>query len=143
MGKCYNSVVVNAPCEKVWEVLRNFHDLSWGKDVITSVKRVGDLKADQVGAKRILNGLFHETLLALNDHDRTLMYRIDDGPGAVAKDAVRNYIGAVRVSPITENNTTFVEWQSTYDSADDAAVGELCNPIYQALLKALKNYFSS
>jgi len=50
--------------------------------------------------------------------------------------------GAVRVLPITENNTTFVEWQSTYESADDYAVGELCNPIYQAVLKALKNHFS-
>ena len=70
------------------------------------------------------------------------MYSIDDGPGPVARSAVKNYIGAARVLPITENNSTFVEWQSTYDSPDDAAVGELCNPIYQALLKALKKHFS-
>ena len=142
MGKCYNSVVVNAPSEVVWEVLRNFHDLSWAEGVVTSVDVVGDLRNDQVGAKRILNGIFHETLLSLDDHDQTFMYSIDDGPGPVAKDTVKNYIGAARVLPITEDNTSFVEWQSTYDSSDDAAVGELCNPIYRALLNALKQHFS-
>ena len=109
---------------------------------MTKTAVVGDLKGDQVGAKRILNDVFHETLLSLDDEERTFSYRIDNGPGPVAKDAVKNYVGAVRVLPITENNTTFVEWQSTYESADDRAVGELCNPIYQAVLKALKNHFS-
>ncbi|GJL61446.1 MAG: hypothetical protein NPIRA04_01000 [Nitrospirales bacterium] len=142
MGKCYNSVVVAAPCEAVWKVLRGFHDLSWAAGVVTQVEKVGELDGEQVGAKRILNGAFHETLVSIDDRERTFMYRIDDGPGPVSKDAVNNYIGAARVLPITENNTAFVEWQSTYDSPNDTAVGELCNPIYQALLGALKKHFS-
>ncbi|MGB0911698.1 MAG: SRPBCC family protein [Nitrospirales bacterium] len=142
MGKCYNSVVVNAPCEQVWETLRQFHDLSWAVGVVTSVDKVGELEGDQVGAKRIFNGIFHETLVSLDENERTFIYSIDDGPGPVVKGAVSNYLGAARVLPITENNTTFVEWQSTYDSPDAAAVGELCNPIYQALLNALKKHFS-
>ena len=142
MGKCYNSAVINAPSQIVWGKIRNFHDLAWAAGVVTKTAVVGDLKGDQIGAKRILNDVFHETLLSLDDEERTFSYRIDDGPGPVAKEAVKNYVGAVRVLPITENNTTFVEWQSTYESADDYAVGELCNPIYQAVLKALKNHFS-
>lgn len=142
MGKCYNSAVINAPCDKVWKTIRNFHDLTWAPGVIAKVAAVGDLKGDQIGAKRVLNDAFHETLLSLDDHERTLSYSIDDGPGPVSKNAVRNYIGRVRVSPITENNAAFIEWQSTYDSAEAAAVGEFCNPIYQALLKALKQHFS-
>ncbi|GJL66892.1 MAG: hypothetical protein NPIRA05_18630 [Nitrospirales bacterium] len=142
MGNCYNSVVVEAPCDKVWGTLRKFHDLSWASGVVTHVDKIGELECDQVGAKRILNGVFHETLVALDDHERTFMYRIDDGPGPVAKDAIKNYIGAVRVLPVTESNAAFVEWQSSYESPDDAAVGELCNPIYQALLLALKKHFT-
>jgi len=109
---------------------------------VTQVDKISELESDQVGAKRILNGVFHETLVLFDDHERTFMYRIDDGPGPVAKDAVKHYIGAARVLPITENNTAFVEWQSSYESPDDAAVGELCNPIYQALLQALKKHFA-
>lgn len=142
MGKCYNSAVINAPCEKVWNTIRNFHDFSWAPEVVTKTVAVGGLKGDQIGAKRILNDAFHETLRSLDDHERTLSYSIDDGPGPVSKNAMRNYIGRVRVFPITENDTTFIEWQSSYDAADAAAVGEFCNSVYRALLKALKQHFS-
>jgi len=126
----------------VWGAIRNFHDMSWAEGVITSCTAVGDVAANRVGAQRLLNEVFHETLVSLDDQQLTFTYSIDDGPGPVAKNAVKNYIGAVRVSPITENDTTFVEWQSTYESADESAVGGFCNPIYMALLGALKQHFS-
>ncbi|MHC4569002.1 MAG: SRPBCC family protein [Planctomycetota bacterium] len=142
MGRCYNSAVIGAPREKVWQAIRDFHDLGWAQGVITKVDIEGDRKGDQIGAKRILNDAFHETLLTLNDDERTFSYSIDDGPEPVSKDSVSNYIGAVRVLPITESDTTFIEWQSTYESPDDTAVGDFCNPIYVALLTALKQHFS-
>ena len=142
MGKCYNSAVIDAPCEKVWQAIRDFHDLSWAQGVITKVDVEGDRKGDQIGAKRVLNDAFHETLLTLDGDQRTFSYSIDDGPEPISKDSVSNYIGAVRVLPITESDTTFIEWQSTYESPDDAAVGDFCNPIYVALLSALKQHFS-
>ena len=142
MGKRYNSITVDAPVDQVWAAVSNFHDFSWAPDVITGVKIVGERKHDQLGAKRVLNGAFHETLRSLDDLNNTFSYSIDDGPDAVAKEVVSNYVGKVRVSPITANNATFVEWESSYDSADNSAVGNLCNPIYQALLNALRQHFS-
>lgn len=141
MGRCYNSVVIDAPIDDVWTLLRNFHDLSWAPDVVTKVEATGGRKADQIGARRILNDAFHETLLSLDDRGRTLSYSIDDGPGPVSKESIRNYVGRVSARPITERSKTFVEWESTYDSPDDESVGELCNPIYQALLRALRAHF--
>ena len=105
--------------------------------VATSNVTVGNLKGNQIGAQRILNDVFDETLLFLDDENHTFSYRIDDGPGPVSKEAVSNYIGRVRTSQITENNATFIEWQSSYDATYNRAVGELCNPIYQTLLKVL------
>ena len=142
MGKCYNSAVINAPCEKVWESLRNFHDLSWASAVIDKTVVVGDCKGDQIGATRLLNDAFEETLLSLDDRKHTFSYKINDGPEPLSSKSVEVYIGWVRVFPITENDTTFIEWQSTYDSVDNRAVHEFCNPIYQALLKSLKDYFA-
>ena len=142
MGKCYNSVVVDASCEKVWETICDFHDLGWAAGVITDVKAVGDLKGNEVGAKRILNDAFHETLLTLDESGHTFSYSIDDGPEPLAKGTFANYVGSVRLLPVTENNTTFVEWQSTYESADDSAIADFCNPIYAALLGALKQHFA-
>jgi hypothetical protein len=112
------------------------------KGVVDRVDVVGDKAGDQVGAGRVLNGAFHETLLGLDDEDRVVLYSIDDGPGAVSRDAVRNYRGRVQVFPLTATNRSFVLWTSRYDSPNDAAVGELCNPIYQALLGALQRHFT-
>ena len=142
MGKCYNTITVNAPVEKVWSAVRNFHRFPWATGVIESVDAVGVLGGDQIGAKRVLNGVFHEMLLGLSDVERVVEYSIDDGPGPVAKDHVKNYVGRLELRPITADNGTFVEWSSTYESADSASVGELCNPIYQALLTALRGHFA-
>ena len=140
MGKTYQSVVINAPIDKVWGTLRNFHDLSWAPGIVTSCRPLGDLRADQLGACRIVNDAFHETLVELSDVDRTLKYRIDDGPSPISKDEVKDYIGVVRAISITDTDTTFVEWSSRWDH-NDAAVYEFCHGIYCAVLGELKKAF--
>jgi len=142
MGKCFNTVEVAAPPEKVWGKIRDFHDLSWATGVVTQCDAVGDKKGNQVGAKRLLNQAFHETLLTLNDAGRTFSYSIDDGPGPVSKETVNNCVGQVTVSPGKEPQTSLVEWQSTFESKDENAVSDFCNPIYKALLTALKKKFN-
>lgn len=142
MGKCYNSTTVNATSETVWEILRNFHDMSWAQGVITKVEKVGEIDGSSPGAKRILNEAFHETLLSIDEERMHLTYSIDDGPGPVSKDAVQEYIGTIIVHPVTMDGTAFVEWSSSYESPDNQAVGDFCNPIYHALLFALRSHFA-
>ncbi len=142
MGQCYNSVVVNASSEKVWAAVRNFHDFSWAPNVITKVDVVGDKGATEVGARRKLNDAFEETLVELDDANRTLKYTIDDGPGAVAAAVVDSYVGTATVYSVTATGQSFVLWVSDYATRDDDAVGEMCNPIYQALLNDLAAHFA-
>lgn len=135
---CHNSVVVSAPADKVWTVLRDFSSTSWAPNVVTSHKNIGEKKGDQPGAKRVLNDAFHETLHSIDDINRTFSYTIDSGPAAVAK-AV-NYVGTVTLHPITEDNTTLAVWTSRWDHSE-GGVAEFCSPIYQALLGDLKAHF--
>lgn len=137
MGKTYQSITINAPADKVWQTLRNFRDMSWAPNVITTCKAVGDCRGDQVGAKRILNDAFHETLVEIGYPNRSLNYSIDDGPSPVSKSDVSNYIGAIQVRPVTEGGGTFVEWSSSWDARDEAAY-DFCHGIYVALLADLK-----
>ena len=139
---CYNSAVINAPSSEVWKVLRNFHELSWSKNVVSKVDIIGDKASDQVGAKRILNDAFHETLLSIDDNAKNFTYSIDDGPGPVAKDNVEGYVGDVTVFSVSENDTSFVVWASDWKSSKEGGVGEFCNPIYHAILQDLKSHFS-
>jgi hypothetical protein len=143
METCYNSIRIPVPVEDVWNAIRDFHNLSWAGEAITKVTAIGAVKGDQVGAKRVLNDTFEETLLSLDDGDHKFSYSIDDAPGTpVSRENVRNYVGEVRLAPITEDNSTFVEWRSSCDATDAAAVSNFCNPIYGAALRSLKKRFS-
>lgn len=139
MGKTYQSTTINASSDKVWSTIRNFHDLSWAPNVVTSVAVVGDFVGDQIGARRILNDAFHETLVELSEVERTIKYSIDDGPSPVSKDNVSNYIGTVQVRPITEGDGgTFVEWFSNWEG-NGTDCHDFCHPIYVALLGDMKS----
>jgi len=136
MPTCYQSIIVSAPIEKVWDKVRNFHDMSWAELVITQCDAVGNVSATDVGAKRILNNAFHETLLECNDDEYRVRYSIDDGPSPVSAEEVKHYIGKIQLKPVTLSNETFVEWESTWESNSEEA-REFCHQIYVALLKAL------
>ena len=135
MGQTHQSTVISVPPQDVWDAIRNFHDMSWAPNVITSLEPVGHAKGDQEGAGRILNGAFHETLIEVNDADRRIRYSIDDGPSPVSKNDVSNYVGQLEVRP--EGDGTLVEWSSSWEQNDEAA-SEFCHGIYVALLGDMK-----
>ncbi len=143
LGNCYNSTVVDAPREKVWETIKDFHNLSWAGPVITKVDVIGEKGGSEIGATRLLNDAFLETLVSVNEDEYTFTYSIDDGPEPLSKDSVSNYLGTVHLYPVTDSNATFIEWTSSYESDFDQAVGDFCNPIYVALLGALKSFFNN
>lgn len=140
---CYNATVVNASAETAWGALRDFHDLSWSANVVEDVTAVGDVAGTEVGAKRVLNNAFHETLHVLDDSARYLKYSIDEGPGPLAKGSVTGYFGEVRVIPITvpgDSEQSVVVWESSWET-ESGGVEEFCDPIYRALLADLKSHF--
>lgn len=137
MGRTYQSVVIDAPVEKVWSTVRNFHDLSWAPNVAEACDVVGDLQGDQIGAKRVINGVFHETLQELSDLDHRIRYSIDNGPSPVSADDVQNYVGVLELAPITEGGGTFVQWHSGWDGGAEEAC-DFCHNIYVALLGDMK-----
>jgi polyketide cyclase/dehydrase/lipid transport protein len=141
MGITYQSTVVSAPVEKIWAAIRNFHDMSWAASVITSLEVKGSLPGEKVGAKRLLNGVFHETLLELDDSGNLIRYRIDEGPSPVSSNDVKNYEGLLHLLPVTEDGATFVEWSSSWQN-NDHDCAEFCHGIYVALLADLKQHFS-
>jgi carbon monoxide dehydrogenase subunit G len=140
MGSCYNKIEIALPVADVWKAISDFHDMSWAPGVITDLKKVGEKDGSEIGAQRVLNDVFHETLQSVDADNHTFSYSIDDGPGPVSNSAVKNYIGVVKLSPA--DNGTLVEWSSSYESANEDEVADFCNPIYSALLSALKQTLS-
>lgn len=137
MGSTHQEIDLDASPDKVWQTLRDFHDLGWAPNVISNLEKVGDKAGDEVGAGRVLNGMFHETLITLDDDAKTFTYSIDDGPSPVSKDDVKNYVGSVSVQAAEQGDGTHVEWSSAWQDNDDAAA-EFCHGIYVAFLQDLK-----
>ncbi|MGI9536249.1 MAG: SRPBCC family protein [Desulfocapsaceae bacterium] len=140
MGDLSNTIEIKAPVSKVWETIHDFHDMSWAPGVITDVKKVGDKKGSEIGAQRILNDAFHETLIKLDSDGHTFSYTIDDGPDPVSNTSVQSYIGTVQLT--TAGDNTLVEWSASFNSARENEVEDFCNAIYRALLSALKDTLS-
>jgi hypothetical protein len=109
--------------------------------VVNTVVVSGTLAGTEVGARRILNDAFHETLLSIDPEEYCFSYSIDDGPGPLAQEKIANYIGKVVLQPITDSNGTFVQWSSEFISDNEAEVIAFCDPIYMGLLAALKARF--
>ena len=135
------SIDISAPISDVWAKLSDFHNLSWAPNVIASVDKVGDVDGGQVGAKRVLNNAFHETLVAIDNSHYSLKYSIDDGPSPVSKNDVSNYFGIISLSSSEDNTRTQVTWTSSWDSNSEDAVA-FCHGIYVALLGELAASFA-
>ena len=137
MGQTYQSILVKAPADKVWAAIRGFYDFAWAPNVITKVVVVGDKTGEEVGAVRLLNDAFTETLIELNDEERTFKYSIGDAPAPASPAEMSNYVAQATVRPVTEGGGTFVEWSSSWDG-DDAATADFLHGVYVALLGDLK-----
>ena len=139
---CYNSIVINASPDKVWDVLKDFHNLSWSENVVSKVEKIGSKSSNEVGAKRVLNNAFHETLVSLDHSQMKFSYSIGDGPAVVFKDNVEGYLGEAPVYLVSDNNSSFVLCTSKWKFAKEGGIADFCNPIYHALLQDLKSHFS-
>jgi hypothetical protein len=107
----------------------------------TSCEFVGNTAGTEVGAKRVLNGAFHETLQEVDESEHRMRYSIDEGPAPVSSSEVSNYIGEIKLTPVTMQDTTLIEWSSSWDSKEEKAVS-FCHNIYVAIMGDLAETMS-
>lgn len=138
MPSTHQTIIIDAPVNEVWDKFTDFHDFSFAPKVISDVEKVGDIDGYDIGAKRILNHAFYETLIESDSNKHILRYSIDDGPSPLSKDEISNFIGTVKLS--TDSKGTLVEWDSAWDASEENAV-EFCNNIYVGLLNGLSDSF--
>ena len=142
MPRVVKSTIVDAPCDRVWAVLRDFngHD-QWHPAVAASAIERSQ-PSDLVGCVRrftLQDGSeLREQLLALSDLEMTCSYCLLDTPIPMF-----NYVAHVRLLPVTDGDRTFWHWESRFTTRPEDAqrlatmVGE---QIYQAGFVAVKNH---
>jgi hypothetical protein len=140
MTKVYVSSVINAPAADVWRVVRDFNALPNWTPFVAESRIEQNMPADQIGCVRNFRlkdgGLIRERLLALSDYDLSCTYSILESPMGV-----ENYIASVTLTPVTDGNATFAEWQAEFDCAperESALVRQISVNVFQAAFDALK-----
>ena len=144
MAKVFQSMVIKAPPEEVWKVIRDFNGLpSWHPGIAES--RIEENRApDSVGCVRNFSltsgdGI-REKLLALDDVNHLCTYTILESPMPLT-----NYTSCLRLYEITENGNTFAIWSAEFDTAPETRE-ELCQTVGEGVfltgLKALQERFA-
>ena len=143
MARVYASSVINATATRVWARVRDFNGLSNWHPAIAESRIENGEPADKVGCIRnfsLRNGdRLREQLLGLSDFDMFCTYSILDSPMPLT-----NYVATLRLTPITDQDRTFIEWSADFDCAPDKE-GELLSNIgggvFQGGFDALKRAF--
>ena len=145
MPSVYVSSIIDAPLEKVWEVVRDFNALPRWHPAIRESRIEEGQPSDQVGCIRdfrLQNGdRIREQLLGLSDYDLFCTYSILESPMPLT-----DYIATLRLTPITDGNRTFAEWSAEFECSADAAaelVSNIGQNVFQAGFDALQRHFSS
>jgi NADPH2:quinone reductase len=108
------SAVIDAPIDRVWEVLRDFNSHGAWHPAVGDSRIERNEPADQVGCVRNFflkdGNHIREQLLALSDREHISTYCILD-----ATLPMRNYVATVQLKRITDGERTFWQWESTFD----------------------------
>src|SRR4029453_12195732 len=143
MARVYVSSVINASAARVWARVRDFNGLpNWHPAIAESRIENGD-PAGKGGCIRNFtlrnSDRVREQLLGLSDYDMFCTYSILDSPMPLT-----NYVATLRLTPITDQDRTFIEWSADFDCAPDKE-GELLSNIgggvFQGGFDALKRAF--
>jgi hypothetical protein len=142
MPRVYNSIVVPAPIDQVWSRIKDFHDFSWAPSLIASCEQVGPGEGSCVGTRRLLNGVFLDTLITYSSIEHRLVYSMDEGPSPVSSHEIQGYVGDLHLLPVIATNTTFAEWTGTWEGGSASAVPYM-NDVYRSLLADLAAAFGA
>jgi hypothetical protein len=118
MATAYYSTVFAQPADDVWGVIRNFNNYPvWVDGAAESTIEAGK-SGDTVGAVRNVlyqDKCIRQILLALSDVERSQSYSFcGEAPFPVA-----HFRATLRVTPVTDGGSAFVEWAATFDCAPE------------------------
>ncbi len=123
MTRVFISAVINAPVNKVWDVVRDFNGMPQWHPRFSRSHIEDDLPSDQIGCVRNFDivdggGTIRERLLKLSDVAHSFRYCILDSPLPV-----ENYLAELTLYPVTADNATVGIWTAEFDVTNDDEAG--------------------
>ncbi len=142
MPYVYESGIISAPRQQVWEHIRDFNALpKWHPAIATSQLEGGA----GVGVVRhfflVGGGELREKLLGLSDQECSCSYTILESPMPLT-----NYLATLKLYPITTTQETFMEWYAYFDATDLASGAETVQTVHNVFasgIESLQKFYSA
>ena len=120
MARAYASIILPAPVQAVWPLVRDFDGLPSWVPAVAKSKIEDGLQADVVGCVRSFHMRdgkhIRERLLMLDDARYCFTYNFEKPAFPV-----KNYQATLRLYPVTHGDSTFAEWSATFDELPEDA----------------------
>jgi hypothetical protein len=143
MIKVYTSTVINGSADAVWAIVRDFNGLPKWTPFVAESRIEGGLPSDKVGCVRNFRlkdgGMIREQLLTLSDYEYQCTYSILESPMGV-----QNYVATLKLTPVTDGNTTFAEWWAEFDppaGKEKELADNIGQGVFQTAFNSLKLMF--
>jgi hypothetical protein len=142
MSRIYESAIIDAPIEKVWELVKDFNDLPKWHPAIRESELEGGSNVGCVRHFFLHDGSeLREKLLGLSDWEHSVTY------GMVQSGMkLTNYVSVLRFLPVTDRGQTFGEWSAFYDDTDASSREEtaaIVHEVFRSGLAALVERFET
>ncbi len=113
MQRVVRSAIIDAPIERLWDVLRDFNSHAEWHPAIAESQIEGNEPSDRVGCVRNFSlrdgSRIREQLLSLSDREHRFTYCI-----LAADVPLERYVASVHLKPVTDGDRTFWHWESTF-----------------------------
>jgi NADPH:quinone reductase-like Zn-dependent oxidoreductase/uncharacterized protein YndB with AHSA1/START domain len=113
LQRLVRSTVIDAPIERVWQVLRDFNSHDQWHDVVETSRIEANESSLQVGCVRSFTlkdgNRIREQLLTLDDREHKSTYCIVE-----ATVPLQRYVATVALKPVTDGDRTFWHWESSF-----------------------------
>ncbi len=141
MKSVVTTMTINAPSEKVWDLIAKGDGLEKWFSAIESC----ELSGSGAGAKRICKtfqgNVLKETILTVDKVAKVFQYSIDEQDMLPTKDI----IGTIHVTPLSATQTNFT-WLANYNLLDESmeqAVAVGLDQLYQGGIKGIEELLNN
>ena len=109
------ATVLDAPTQKVWDVVRDFGSLpAWFPFVVSSDLSGGRFEVGAVRTNHIEDGTtIVERLTEVSEREHRVVYDVIDGDAPMT-----NYTACLSVHQVSDTDRTFVQWTASFDAVN-------------------------
>ncbi len=126
MKSVVTTMTINAPSEKVWEVIAKGDEIEKWFSIIETCELIGSGEGAKRTCKTFQGNVLKETILTIEPIAKVFQYAIDEQDMLPTKD----FVGTIHVTPSSSSATT-ITWIGNYNLLDENMKDAVSNGLDQ------------